>query len=66
VEDPPVRPTRLQTKTFGYVATGPGFYVWYEHRGEAQRAARDLTAPSAAPPTAVPARPGLRPGRRPS
>ena len=36
----------------GYVAEGPGFYVWDEDRLEVERAARELSRGSAAiPPT---------------
>jgi hypothetical protein len=43
----PRRPT-------GYVATGPGFYVWEETRDAALRAARDLSPPSAGEPRVLP------------
>jgi hypothetical protein len=39
---------------FGFVATGPGFYVWEETREAALRAARDLSPPSASEPTVTP------------
>jgi hypothetical protein len=61
-----LRPTRFHAKSFGYVATGPGFYVWEEHLRDAQRAARDLSAPTAAPRSAVRVRPSVRRRRRPS
>jgi hypothetical protein len=39
----------------GFVATGPGFYVWEETRRAAFQAARDLSPPSAGAPRVVPA-----------
>ena len=37
----------------GYVATGPGFYIWEETRRSALNAARDLSPPSAGAPEVV-------------
>lgn len=49
----------------GYVATGPGFYVWEETRRSALNAARDLSPPSAGAPEVVPvAKARLTPPRR--
>jgi hypothetical protein len=39
----------------GFVATGPGFYVWEETRRAAFQAARDLSPPSAGAPRVLPA-----------
>jgi hypothetical protein len=50
-----VKPPRRRARPHGYVATGPGFYVWEPTREEARRAARDLSPPSAAKPIPVPA-----------
>ena len=49
-----MRPSTPRPRT-GYVATGPGFYVWEETRRAAQQAARDLSPPSAGPPVVLPA-----------
>jgi len=46
------RPPR--PKNLGFVATGPGFYVWEETRSAALRAARELSPRSAAEPAVVP------------
>lgn len=51
---------RSRSKGIGYIATGPGFYVWEEHRGDARRAARDLSPLGVSP---VP-RPATPPSRR--
>lgn len=53
-------------KAVGFVATGPGFYVWEETRSAALRAARDLSPRSAADPPVVPVeqRPGVPRRRR--
>lgn len=38
-----MKPSPSSFKTVGFVASGPGFYVWEERRGDALRAARDLS-----------------------
>jgi hypothetical protein len=54
-----MKPSRRLRRTTGYVATGPGFYVWEEHRGDARRAARDLS-PLGVTPIPRPAPPASR------
>jgi hypothetical protein len=56
---PPLRPPRSRSLRSGYFATGPGFYIWEEHRGDALRAALDLS-PLGAKPVAQPVAGGPR------
>jgi hypothetical protein len=59
----------MSSQRIGFVATGPGFYVWEETRRAAFQAARDLSPPSAGAPRVVPAgseKPRPRCHRRPS
>ena len=46
---------RSTSRPRGFVAIGPGFYVWEESQTLAFRQARDLTRPSAEPPRPTPA-----------
>jgi hypothetical protein len=58
-----LKPNRLRPKGTGYVATGPGFYVWEEVRSDALRTARELGPLFTSPPAGGPLPGAALPGR---
>jgi hypothetical protein len=58
-----LNPNRLRPKGTGYVATGPGFYVWEEVRSDALSTARELGPLFPAPPAGGPLQAPALPGR---